>query len=90
MAGGVQRQSCNNSYLDTVIYPTETGEIGPTPGFSTARSPRGKPSSSSLPSWAVCCCLGTPITRIESNYLVILTLRLFAIAHKKRFVLDCV
>lgn len=76
------RQCCNNCYLDIVI--SRTGKL-PLP-LKLAQMPgesRRPPVPASLfGCLAVCCRFGTPISGIESNYLVILTLRLFAVCRK--------
>lgn len=78
------RQCCNNCYLDTVI--SKTGKL-PLPlklaqmreRAERERAERERAEGFSQP---VCCRFGTPICGIESNYLVILTLRLFAVCRK--------
>lgn len=75
---GCWRQCCNNCYLDIVI--SRTGKL-PLP-LKLAQMP-GESRRLPVPAClAVCCRFGTPISGIESNYLVILTLRLFAVCRK--------
>lgn len=75
------RQCCNNCYLDTVI--SRTGKLPlPLPlKLAQMRESRERERAEGF-SQPACCRFGTPITGIESNYLVILTLRLFAVCRK--------
>lgn len=75
------RQCCNNCYLDTVI--SRTGKLPLPLKLAQMRESRGRERERAEGfSQPVCCRFGTPITGIESNYLVILTLRLFAVCRK--------